>query len=184
MESGPQLHTKRLLLRRWQDSDRAPFADLNADPDVMRYFPATRTRTRAESDTQIDRIEQHFTTHGFGFWAMEERDTGIFLGFTGLARVSATAPFAPAVEVGWRLARPAWGHGYATEAAHAAVEFGFGELGLQEIVSLTAAGNERSRAVMRRLGMTRDPADDFTIPEVGADHWLQPGVLYRLARPE
>ncbi|MDS1268987.1 GNAT family N-acetyltransferase [Lipingzhangella sp. LS1_29] len=181
MPPEPQLETKRLLLRRWDERDRAPFAALNADAEVMHYFPALRTS--AESDESINAMERHFDKHGFGFWALEERETGRFLGFTGLIHVPYQAHFTPAVEIGWRLVRSAWGCGLATEAAHAALEFGYAHLDLDEIVSVTAAGNERSRAVMRRIGMTRDPADDFTHPHLDPDHRLQPCVLYRRARP-
>ncbi len=118
------LTTDRLLLRRWRDADRPPFAALNADAEVMRYFPAPLGR--AASDAFVDRIEQGFDEHGYGLWALEVRATGEFIGFTGLALQTFDAPFTPAVEVGWRLARSAWGHGYATEAARAALDDGFG----------------------------------------------------------
>lgn len=177
---SPQLLTDRLLLRRWRPSDRAPFAELNADPEVMRYFRGTLDRSA--SDAFIDRIETRFDELGYGLWALESRASGEFLGFTGLALQTFEARFTPAVEVGWRLARHAWGHGYATEAARAAVQFGFGEVGLEEIVSTTSVMNERSQAVMRRLGMTRDPADDFEYPLLPEGHPLRPHVLYRLTR--
>jgi RimJ/RimL family protein N-acetyltransferase len=145
----------------------------------MRHFPATLTR--AESDAFADLIERGFETNGdWGLWALERKDTGAFIGFTGLAPVSFAAPFAPAVEIGWRLARPAWGHGYATEAARAAVGVAFDELGLDGLVSFTAPANVRSRAVMERLGMTRDPAEDFDHPRVPAGSPLRRHVLYRL----
>jgi RimJ/RimL family protein N-acetyltransferase len=145
----------------------------------MCHFPATLTR--AESDAFADLIERGFETNGgWGLWALERKDTGAFIGFTGLAPVSFAAPFAPAVEIGWRLARPAWGHGYATEAARAAVGLAFDELGLDGLVSFTAPANVRSRAVMERLGMTRDPAEDFDHPRVPAGSPLRRHVLYRL----
>ena len=173
------MESDRLILRRWRDSDRAPFAALNADPEVMEYFPGLMTR--AESDGFVDRIEAGFDQRGFGLWVVEVRDTGEFIGFTGLSVPRFDAPFMPAVEIGWRLARSAWGHGYATEAARRVVAYGFMDLDLAEIVSFTATGNSRSRAVMERLGMTHDPADDFDHP------LLPPGplrrhVLYRLRR--
>jgi RimJ/RimL family protein N-acetyltransferase len=174
----PELTTDRLLLRRWQAGDRSPFAALNADPQVMRYFPAVLTR-RA-SDELARRIEADIARRGWGLWALEERATGRFVGFTGLARASFEAPFTPAVEIGWRLSRTAWGRGFATEAARAAATFAFGDLGLDELVSFTAAGNARSRAVMRRLGMRHDDADDFDHPAV-RDGDLRRHVLYRLA---
>ena len=112
-----ELVTERLLLRAWRPADRTPFAALNGDPEVMRHFPALLSRR--ESDSLADRIEEDLEREGWGLWAMEERATGAFLGFTGLQRPGFDAPFMPAVEIGWRLARPAWGHGYASEAARA-----------------------------------------------------------------
>lgn len=170
--------TERLLLRGWRDEDREPFAALNADPEVMRWFPALLSR--AESDALADRAAAHVEEHGWGLWAVERRVDGDFLGFVGLAVPRFEAAFLPATEVGWRLARAAWGHGYATEAAHAVLEVAFGALGLPEVVSLTAVGNTRSRAVMERLGMTRDPADDFDHPSLAEGHPLRPHVLHRL----
>jgi RimJ/RimL family protein N-acetyltransferase len=173
------LATERLILRRWRAADREPFAALNADPEVMRYFQAPLDR--AASDAFVNRIEARFGEDGFGLWAVV-RDTETFVGFTGLVRQSFPAHFTPAVEVGWRLSREAWGHGYATEAARAALEHGFGPAGLDEIVSMTTRTNDRSQAVMRRLGMTCDPADDFEHPELPEGHPLRPHVLYRLER--
>jgi RimJ/RimL family protein N-acetyltransferase len=171
--------TERLLLRGWRPPDREPFAHLNADPQVMEHFPATMTR--AESDAFADRIEANFAANNFGLWAVEVIATGQFIGFTGLNRVPFEAHFTPAVEVGWRLARSAGGNGYATEAARAALQRGW-ELGLDEIVSFTATANLRSQALMRRLGMTHDPADDFDHPRV-TDERLRRHVLFRLAAP-
>ena len=179
--AGPELRTERLTLRRWRDADRAPFAQMNADPRVMEFFPAPLSRE--ESDALITRIEAGFDRHGFGLWALEVRETGQLIGFTGLAPPEFEAHFTPAVEVGWRLAAPAWGRGYATEAARAAITFGFERAGLEEIVSMTSALNERSRAVMQRLGMSRDPADDFDHPGIPAGHPLRRHVLYRLSAP-
>jgi ribosomal-protein-alanine N-acetyltransferase len=178
MLDGMRLQTERLLMRRWQRSDREPFAELNADPEVMRHFPAVLSR--AQSDGFVERIEAGFEAHGYGLWALEVLDTGTFIGFTGLQWIPFEAHFTPAVEVGWRLARPAWGHGYATEAARAAVRFAFEEAGLPDLVSMTIPANVRSQAVMRRLGMTRDPADDFDHPQLPADHPYRRHVLYRL----
>ena len=176
----PRLSTARLLLRRWADADRGPFAALNADPEVMRYFRGPLDR--AASDAFIDRIESSFDELGYGLWAVELRSSGEFIGFTGLARQTFAAHFTPAVEVGWRLARSAWGHGYASEAARRAIANGFDDFGLAEIVSFTYVNNVRSRAVMERIGMTRDPADDFEHPRLPADSRLRPHVLYRLRR--
>lgn len=174
----PDLPTARLLLRRWRDADRAPFAALNADPAVMEHFPSTLTA--AESDAFADRVRARFDADEVGLWAVEVRATGEFVGFTGLARPWFDAHFTPAVEVGWRLARSAWGHGYATEAARAALADGFTRVGLAEIVSFTTTTNARSQAVMRRIGMTHEPADDFDHPGLPAGHPLRRHVLYRL----
>jgi RimJ/RimL family protein N-acetyltransferase len=179
MSGRNELSTARLLLRRWRETDHAPFAVLNADPMVMEYFPDRLTRT--ESDDMIARIEVGFATRGYGLWALEVRATGEFVGFTGLAVPSFNAHFTPAVEVGWRLARSAWGQGYATEAGLASVAFGFRDAGLDEIVSFTSAVNVRSRAVMERIGMTHDPADDFDHPELDETDLLRPHVLYRIS---
>lgn len=174
--------TARLLLRGWRESDRDPFAAMNADPEVARYLPTPLDR--ASSDALVDRMVAHWVEHGFGLWAVERHDDGAFLGFTGLYRPAFEAHFTPAVEVGWRLAREAWGQGFATEAARAALEFGFETIGLAEIVSFTVPDNERSRRVMERLGMTRDPAEDFDHPRLAPGHPLRRHVLYRLARPD
>ena len=153
---------------------------MNADPRVMEHFPAPLSRL--ESDALIDEFEARFDPRGFGLWALERRDDGTFIGFTGLAAVPWEAHFTPAIEVGWRLAPEAWGHGYATEAAREAVRFGFEDAELDEIVSFTVPANVRSRAVMERLGMTHDPADDFDHPRLPVGHPLRRHVLYRIDR--
>jgi ribosomal-protein-alanine N-acetyltransferase len=175
-----ELRTERLRLRRWTDADRAPFAALNADPDVMEFLP--KLLTRAESDDFVDRIETTFDELGFGLWAVELPD-GTFAGYVGLWPATFEAPFNPAVEVGWRLARAAWGQGVASEAARAAVADGFARLDLDEILSFTAVANVRSRAVMERIGMVRDEAADFAHPSLPEGHALRPHLLYRLRRP-
>lgn len=175
------IRTERLLLRQWRDEDLEPFAALNADAEVMEYFPALLTR--AESDAAAEGNGRQIDEHGWGLWAVERLDTSEFIGFTGLWQVPSDYPFVPAVEVGWRLARSHWGVGFATEGARAAVEFGFGTLGLDEIVSMTAVGNLRSRRVMEKLGMTHNPADDFDHPRIPGGSPLQPHVLYRLSNP-
>ena len=139
-----------------------------------------RTLTRAESDALIEELEARFEVNGYGLWAVELGD-GALAGFVGLNPVPDELPPAPAVEVGWRLARAHRGHGYATEAAWASIGFGFERLGLGEIVSFTATGNDRSRAVMERLGMRRDEAGDFDHPGIPRGDDLRPHVLYRLA---
>jgi RimJ/RimL family protein N-acetyltransferase len=173
-----QLRTARLIMRRWRDNDRAGYAALNADPEVMRYFPATQDR--AASDAAIDRFEELFDRQGFGLWALEVADTGQFIGFTGLNPMPEGVPGAGGMEVGWRLARRAWHHGYATEAATAAVDVAFSGLRLGEIWSMTAILNEPSQAVMHRLGMT--PYAQFEHPRVPDGHPVRPHVLYHLAR--
>ena len=177
-----ELTTPRLRLRHWRDADRQPFASLNADPEVMRYFPAPLAAS--DSDRFLDRMTAASTEHGFGLWALELRATGEFIGMTGLAHHSFPAHFNPSWEVGWRLARSAWGSGYATEAARAALRFGFIEAGLDEVVSMTSVLNLPSRRVMRRIGLHRDPADDFEHPRVPEGSPLKPHVLYRLTRDE
>jgi RimJ/RimL family protein N-acetyltransferase len=176
------LETERLIIRPWKDEDREPFARLNADRQVMRYFPSVLTREK--SDALIEIARERTQADGFCFSPIEEKVTGAFLGFVGLSRprYARPLPFDPCVEIGWRLARFAWGQGYATEAARAWVGFGFETLGLDEIVSFTTVTNEPSQRVMQRLGMHRDPNDDFLHPAIVPGHPLEPHVLYRLSR--
>jgi RimJ/RimL family protein N-acetyltransferase len=178
----PEVSTNRLQLRGWRDADRAPFAAMNADPVVMEHFPAPLDR--AASDALVDRFLEHWAEHGFGIWAVERRGDAKFIGLAGMYRPSFEAHFTPAVEVGWRLAHDAWGHGYATEAGAAALRFGFEQARLDEIVSFTVPANERSRRVMERIGMHRDPAGDFDHPRIPPGHRLRRHVLYRLGREE
>ncbi len=173
-----ELATARLLLRQWRDDDLEPFAALNADPETMRYFPALMPRE--QSDAFALWISSTIERRGWGLWAVEVVGVAPFVGFVGLNEPGFEAHFTPAVEVGWRLERAHWGNGYATEAARAAVAYGFDALELDEIVSFTAVVNERSRRVMERLPMTHDPLDDFDHPSV-ADGWLRRHVLYRIA---
>jgi len=173
------IRTDRLLLRRWLDSDREPFAALNADPKTMRFFAATLDRL--ESDALVDLIESRFEQQGYGLWALEVTDTGEFIGFTGLNPMPDDVPGAGGTEVGWRLARHAWHRGYATEAAGAALDVAFGRLGMKEIWSMTAVLNEPSQAVMRRLGLIE--VARFDHPRVPAGHPLRPHVTFRLASP-
>jgi len=176
------LTTDRLLLRQWRDSDREPFAALNADPAVMEHFPALQTRE--QSDALIDRNIPELDGRGWGLWAMEVKDTGEFIGFTGLNVPTFEAPFLPGVEIGWRLAKGAWGNGYATEAARAALAYAFGPAGLDEIVSFTATTNLPSQRVMQRIGMVHDEAGDFDHPRIEDGHRLQRHVLYRITRAQ
>jgi len=171
-----ELSTERLILRRWQGRDLAPWAAMNADPEVREHLG--EPLTREQSDASVARFLAEFDERGYGWWAVEIRATGGFAGFAGLDRVDDGLPFT-GVEIGWRLARAAWGKGYATEAALAVLAFGFGTLGLAEILAVTTAGNLRSQAVMRRIGMTRDPAGDFEDP-TAPEGPLRPNVLYRI----
>ncbi|MER0477636.1 GNAT family N-acetyltransferase [Streptomyces sp. Edi2] len=171
------LQTERLLLRAWRPADLAPWAAMNADPEVRRYFPEVLTREQSEASAA--RFQACLDERGWGWWAVEVRATGEFIGFTGLDPVDEDMPFT-GVEAGWRLTRSAWGHGYATEAAEAALAFGFTTLGLPEILAVTTATNLRSQAVMRRIGMVRDPADDFDDPDV-PDGPLRRCVVYRIS---
>lgn len=172
--------TARLLLRQWRDADYAPFAALNDDPRVMEHFPAHLTR--AESDAVADRLRGLIDERGWGLWAVEELASGDFIGFVGLQVPRFEAPFVPCIEVGWRLAAAYWGKGYATEAARAALAVGFDVAGADEILSYTALGNVRSRAVMERLGMVEDPASAFEHPMVPEGSPLRAHCLYRLSR--
>jgi RimJ/RimL family protein N-acetyltransferase len=172
--------TERLNLRHWLPSDREPFARLNADARVMEHFP--NVLSREESDQGVDRIESHFQEHGFGLCAAELRETGAFIGFVGLAIPSFEAHFTPCVEIGWRLAAEYWGQGLATEGAREMVRYAFEVVKLNQLVSMTVPANMRSRRVMEKLGMTRDPSDDFDHPNLPDGHPLRHHVLYRLQR--
>jgi RimJ/RimL family protein N-acetyltransferase len=178
--AAPTLFTKRLRLRGWRDSDLEPFAELNADPHVMQFYP--RPLDRARSDASADRIRATLDARGFGLWAVEASDAAPFLGYVGLAEPAFRSHFTPCVEIGWRLAHRYWGHGYATEAAKAVLDHAFGALGLSEVVSFTAQDNRRSRRVMERLGMSYSSRDDFEHPDIPVGHPLRPHVLYRLGR--
>ena len=175
------LRTSRLLLRPWRDEDIADFAQMSADPAVMEYLLPLSDRWLS-AEVWVARKRAHWGEHGFGQWAVELPGSVSFIGVVGLETVSYEAHFTPAVEVAWRLARSYWGHGYATEAARAALDYGFGELGLSEIVAVTVPANQRSRRVMERLGMTRIPEDDFDHPRL-LEGPLRRHVLYRLGNP-
>lgn len=175
----PELRTERLLLRGWRESDLEPFAALNADDQVMELFPATLTRD--ESDAMVDKLVDHWNHGRPSLWAVEVPDVAPFIGFVGLLAPSFTTEFTPCIEVGWRLAAEHWGRGYAPEGARAALRFGFEQLGLDEIVSFTSVGNAKSRRVMEKIGMTRDPADDFDHPNLPLDHPINRHVLFRLS---
>lgn len=173
------LTTERLILRPWRESDLEPFAAMNADPEVMRFFP--RRLDREQSDAMAHRLSQFLDENGWGLWAVEVPDVAPFIGFIGLAPPPFEAHFTPAVEVGWRLDKAYWGRGYAPEGARAVLDYAFGTLGLDEVVSMTIAPNEPSQRVMRKLGLTRDPADDFDHPNL-PDWHHQRHVLYRITR--
>lgn len=175
------LTTSRLILRPWTDADREPFAAINADPKVCEFLGDPLSRT--ESDALADRIEQDLKHRGWGFWAAGLQNGAPFVGFVGLSVPNFDAPFMPCVEVGWRLASEHWGQGYATEGARAAVKYGFMMAHLDEVVAYTAVGNKRSRNVMRRVGMSRDPGEDFDHPYFSSTHPLRRHVLYRVRRP-
>ena len=175
------LRTDRLLLRPWRESDRVPFADMNADPRVMEYFPSVTARK--DSDAAVDRIVARMEQHGFGLWAVEVPGVAEFIGFIGLGPAD-TVLGRPAVEIGWRLAAEHWGHGYATEGARASLAHAFDGLGLDEVVSFTTTANERSRHVMAKLGMVRRPEDDFDHPGVPASWPGRRHVLYRITRDQ
>lgn len=178
MQSHSSIITERLILRRWKPSDAHPFFLINSDPKVMRFM--FKILNHEESDRIIQKIEDHFDVHGFSFWALETKDTQQFIGFTGLAIPSFISHFTPCVEIGWRLAKNYWGKGFATEAAKAALHYGFTTAGLKEIVSFTAPINLPSIAVMERIGMKRNPVENFDHPNLPQGHPLQKHILYRL----
>lgn len=180
MVGVPEIRTERLLLRGWRPQDREPFAALNADPEVMARLPTTLTRP--ESDALVDVIEAEFEECGYGLWAVEVPGEAPFAGFVGLHRATFEADFTPAVEIGWRLARPFWGRGYATEAAREVLRFAFDVAGLDEVVSFTSVGHARSRAVMERVGLQRSV--EFDHPNLPEGHRLRGHVLYRLERAD
>jgi len=172
--------TERLILRPWQDSDLEAFAALNSCDFVTEFLP--KKLSREESDALAAHIQAHITEHGWGFWAVELRATGDFIGFVGIAHYRGETAFAPAVEIGWRLQHSAWGNGYATEAAKAALEFAFTQLELDEVVSFTTLANKPSQRVMQKIGMQHDSRGDFMHPALALDSPLAPHCLYRLRR--
>jgi RimJ/RimL family protein N-acetyltransferase len=176
-----EIDTSRLRLRQWRETDREPFAALNADPVVMEFFPSLQTR--ATSDASIDAWQSQFASQGWSNWALELRSSAQFIGFTGLSVPRRLLPFSPCVEVGWRLAKEHWGRGYATEAARSALRVGFEQFALAEIVSFTSIGNLRSRAVMERIGM-RNTNRDFEHPGVPEGNPLRLHCLYCIGNSE
>ncbi len=180
--TGATLHTERLILRPWREADVEPFAALNGDPEVRRYFPTVLSR--AESDSNAEFLSSAFAPEGYGPWAVEVPDVAPFVGFVGIWKVSFDDPPRGRVEIGWRLARAHWGRGYATEAARAALAFGFGPGGLDEIVAFVVPANRASRSVMDRIGLRQDPDGDFDHPRVAAGNPLRRHHLYRARRDE
>ncbi len=176
-----ELHTRRCVLRQWQDRDLAHWAAMNADPEVRRYFSAPLTPEQAAHEATLCR--NAIAQRGWGLWALEVPGEFAFAGFVGLNVPHFDAPFVPAVEIGWRLPRAAWGRGYATEAAQAALEFAFTQLKLAEVVAMAVPTNAASLRVMQRLGMRRDESADFDHPRVDAGHLLRRHVLYRTRVP-
>ena len=174
-----ELRTERLLLRRWRESDLEPWAAMNADPEVREYLGDVLTRE--QSDASVAAFQAEFDERGYGWWAIEVQATGEFIGFAGLDDVEPGLPVT-GVEIGWRLSRASWGHGYATEAARATLTFGFDTLNLPEILAITTATNTRSQAVMRRLGMTHNPAHNFEDPSAAPNGPLRHHVVYRTPR--
>ena len=174
-----ELETNRLHLRQWREEDLPTFARLNADPEVMRYFPTPLSRT--ESDFFAEKCRRIISKKGWGFWALELKESGEFIGFTGLNEPSSPLSFSPCVEVGWRLIRNAWRKGYATEAATESLKFAFGDLNLDDVISFTAVANARSRAVMERLGFTNTD-QNFLHPDIPQGHSLAEHVLYKITR--
>ena len=175
------IETERLYLRQWQASDFAPFAEMNADPKVMEYFP--KLLTTSMSNTIAKKCQSLIDDNGWGFWAVSLKKTDTFIGMVGLNNAHADMPFSPAVEIAWRLHNDYWGLGYATEAARASLNFAFVELGIEEVVSFTAVINKRSQLVMERLGMT-NTQENFFHPMLESNHRLAEHVLYKITRQQ
>lgn len=175
---APVLRTERLVLRPWRPADRDGLWRMQSNPATTEFLMPVPDR--AASDAVADRAEAHFARHGFGLWVVEAPGVTDFAGYAGLVHVPYDEHFTPAVEIGWRFDPAFWGHGYATEAARAALGFGFQTLGLEEIVAITVPANRRSRAVMERLGMVWDADGDFDLPTIPLGHPLRRQVLYRL----
>jgi len=176
------IETDRLIFREWREEDLPPFAEMNRDPRVMEYFPGMLSRH--ESDQMVGKIKKEFKEKGYGLWAVSVKDGAEFIGFIGLHEVGFSAPFTPAVEIGWRLAYDHWGNGYATEGAKAVLNYAFETLGLEEVVSFTTVENLRSRKVMEKIGLTHDPEDDFDHPKLAPGHPLRRHVLYKTSRDD
>ena len=172
------IDTARLRLRHWNDTDLAGFAALNANPDVMRFFPAMLTRE--QSDAAAQRYQQGLAARGYGFWAVERKEQGDFIGFIGIQPLKPDLPCAPGVEIGWRLASHCWRKGYASEGAKAVRDFAFQTLQLSELKSITPIINQPSRGVMEKIGMC-DSGANFLHPLVSAGHPLHEHVMYQIS---
>ncbi|MGE6441810.1 GNAT family N-acetyltransferase [Psychrobacter sp. NPDC078409] len=175
------IETERLYLRQWQASDFAPFAEMNANPEVMEYFP--KLLTTSMSNAIAKKCQSLINDNGWGFWAVSLKETDTFIGMVGLNHTHADMPFSPAVEIAWRLHNDYWGLGYATEAARASLNFAFDTLGLDEVVAFTAVINKRSQLVMERLGMT-NTQENFFHPMLESNHRLAEHVLYKTTRQQ
>ena len=175
------IETERLILRQWKAEDKEPFAKLNADAEVMRYFPETLTKN--ESDAGVDRFYNSIEENGWGFWAVEIKSTQEFIGFVGINSPAVELPFTPCIEVGWRLAKQFWLKGYATEAAKASLDFAFHKLNLREVVSMTPTSNKPSWSVMLKIGMY-DSGENFNYPGIKYDDPLLEHVLYKITSEE
>lgn len=176
------LTTERTILRPWRDDDLDAFAELNADPEVMRFFP--RIQSREESAAAIERFQAHIDRHGYGFWALEDQASETCIGMLGLANTPDSLPVAPSIEIGWRLARRWWGQGLAPEAATECLRYAFTVLDLDQVVSFTATRNSPSRRVMEKIGLIRRPEWDFEHPGVAASTGLRDHVVYTIRRGE
>jgi RimJ/RimL family protein N-acetyltransferase len=176
------LRSRRLILRRWRESDFLPFARMNADSQVMEFMLGRMTTE--ETRQSVEAMERHFEAHGFGRWAVEIADAKEFIGFVGISIPPYRLPFSPCAEIAWRVCAAEWGKGYAPEAAKEALRDGFERVGLEEIVSFTTCINLKSRRVMEKLGMRYYPDEDFDHPVVPEGHSLRRHVLYRLGKAD
>ena len=176
-----ELKTERLLLREWSDRDLSGFAELNSDPETMAFFPGQLSRE--ESDAVAEKCQSLISKRGWGFWAVELKSSGEFMGFVGLHTPKPNLPFSPCVEIGWRLLKKYWGKGYATEAAQASLGYAFNTLNLNEVVSFTTVSNVRSRSVMQRLGFS-NTHQNFEHPDIDKGHLLSEHVLYKITKQE
>jgi RimJ/RimL family protein N-acetyltransferase len=175
------LETERLILRPYSETDREDFAALNGDPQVGAWLAGILDRS--QSDALMDRINTHIADNGFGLWGLALKDENRIVGFCGLTTVKVGAlPVGPCIEMGWRLMPHLWGHGLASEGAHAALQWGFTHLKTEEVLAFTATTNLASQGVMRKIGMVADPARDFDHPSLSPDHPLRRHVVYAAHR--